>query len=493
MRQALWILRKDVRAMRVRIGLVWTLMAITGVAEAMIGRHPSLAGTWIMSLPVDLAVWFLVISVVQEDRLVGDRQFWVTRPYSWKSMLLAKVLFVLLILNLPHLLDQIVALAINGLSPAQYAAQLLSSQAEFVGGMVATLALAAVTSNIVELLLAVLAIFVAPIAAIVILAPFGLLIGSPRGVVEPFDGAFHGTIAVLLLIPANLRQFGKRDTLWARVLVATAIIAWMPLYTIPWGTAFRLISRFSPAVDPSVAVLSLDGARQVSPFPGALGRFKHDVLLPIQLTGIPVDTELFSQRARVELRAPDGSTWDSGWDPENQVRDQTSASNWEWRLLPGKGAPYWLRASLDAPFYHKHGDELLRVHVTVAFTLLGHPAITPIKVWDRPVSVGGNDTCSFTARGSAVTTYCLAPFAAPALTMMRFQPLPSGDRNEYPIGAGPLGAGPGNAFGIWRLRQTPVESPPEPFAASIELRQAIGNFQRELEFPAIRLKEFGER
>ena len=31
----------------------------------------------------------------------GDRQFWITRPYRWQSLLGAKVRFVLVFLNLP--------------------------------------------------------------------------------------------------------------------------------------------------------------------------------------------------------------------------------------------------------------------------------------------------------------------------------------------------------------------------------------------------------
>jgi hypothetical protein len=45
------------------------------------------------ALPLFLAACILAIAAVHEDRLTGDRQFWVTRPYLWKSLLLAKALF----------------------------------------------------------------------------------------------------------------------------------------------------------------------------------------------------------------------------------------------------------------------------------------------------------------------------------------------------------------------------------------------------------------
>jgi hypothetical protein len=43
MRQALWILRKDIRRMRPRIAVVWLLMAAAAVVDSAAGRHPGLA------------------------------------------------------------------------------------------------------------------------------------------------------------------------------------------------------------------------------------------------------------------------------------------------------------------------------------------------------------------------------------------------------------------------------------------------------------------
>src|SRR5439155_11374187 len=45
-----------------------------------------------------LAWGFLIVRVVQGERLVGDRQFCVTRPYEWKRLLSSKMLCVLIFL-----------------------------------------------------------------------------------------------------------------------------------------------------------------------------------------------------------------------------------------------------------------------------------------------------------------------------------------------------------------------------------------------------------
>lgn len=44
MRQALWILRKDIRRMRPRIAVVWLLMPAAAVVDSAAGRHPQLGG-----------------------------------------------------------------------------------------------------------------------------------------------------------------------------------------------------------------------------------------------------------------------------------------------------------------------------------------------------------------------------------------------------------------------------------------------------------------
>jgi hypothetical protein len=47
-----------------------------------------------VELLVGIGWSLLIVRVVHEEPLVGDRQFWVTRPYEWKKLLAAKALFI---------------------------------------------------------------------------------------------------------------------------------------------------------------------------------------------------------------------------------------------------------------------------------------------------------------------------------------------------------------------------------------------------------------
>lgn len=48
-----------------------------------------------MIIPALILFWvFLTLRVVHGETLVGDRQWWVTKPYEWWKLLLAKELFL---------------------------------------------------------------------------------------------------------------------------------------------------------------------------------------------------------------------------------------------------------------------------------------------------------------------------------------------------------------------------------------------------------------
>jgi hypothetical protein len=52
--------------------------------------------------PATILFWiFLSVRVVHGESLVGDRQWWVTKPYEWWNLLAAKFLFILIFVSVP--------------------------------------------------------------------------------------------------------------------------------------------------------------------------------------------------------------------------------------------------------------------------------------------------------------------------------------------------------------------------------------------------------
>src|SRR5580658_389901 len=110
------IFLKDVRHLWREIAVSLALVVTYGRNVPYSWAHPGVAATgaaalvgaffdaefWARMLVVLVPVaWvFTVIRVIQSESLVGDRQFWVTRPYDWRQLLAAKLLFILVFVNL---------------------------------------------------------------------------------------------------------------------------------------------------------------------------------------------------------------------------------------------------------------------------------------------------------------------------------------------------------------------------------------------------------
>lgn len=58
-----------------------------------------------------ILIWaFLIIRLIQTESLVGDRQFWITRPYRWHKLLAAKLFSIGVFIHLPFFVSQLVLL-----------------------------------------------------------------------------------------------------------------------------------------------------------------------------------------------------------------------------------------------------------------------------------------------------------------------------------------------------------------------------------------------
>jgi hypothetical protein len=69
---------------------------------------------------IPISWWILVARVVHGERLVGDTQFWLTRPYEWPKFLAAKLLVLAVFLYLPFFVAQSLLLHEAGFHPFSY-------------------------------------------------------------------------------------------------------------------------------------------------------------------------------------------------------------------------------------------------------------------------------------------------------------------------------------------------------------------------------------
>jgi len=100
MRQVIHIFKKDIRHHWPEIALSLAIVAVFMAYQPRIWTDRPMQLRFfrglINFLPVLMILsWvFLIVRLVQGESLVGDRQFWITRPYEWHKLLAAKLLSI---------------------------------------------------------------------------------------------------------------------------------------------------------------------------------------------------------------------------------------------------------------------------------------------------------------------------------------------------------------------------------------------------------------
>src|ERR1700690_3970750 len=113
MQQALHIFKKDLRYLRYEVTLV-VLFAAVFAAMHVRASHSAFTDPVVPEIFWFVGVASLVGRLVLAEAIPGDRQFWITRPYRWRSLLAAKVLFLIAFVNLPVFLAQLFIVVIAG-------------------------------------------------------------------------------------------------------------------------------------------------------------------------------------------------------------------------------------------------------------------------------------------------------------------------------------------------------------------------------------------
>jgi hypothetical protein len=253
--------------------------------------------------------------VSQGENLVGDRQFWVTKPYDWKKLLAAKVLFMLAFVSLPALIAGSVLFAEGGFgSPLRAVSTIFSTQAGSVAFiLVVAAALATVTASITQFLLALLAVgvYVAIAATVAAYVP-------SQSFSSGSDSFQEGILAIGCIV-AILWQYAGRRTASSRTLLgAIAGAIFLVVLVTPYQTLVAREYVLRRAGSQPIE-LAFDEAKP--PAPNVVPRPEEkdvEIQIPIKVRAIAAATSVSVDGAMLSLHAPDGQNWSSGWSPVGQ-------------------------------------------------------------------------------------------------------------------------------------------------------------------------------
>ena len=461
MRQALHIFRKDVRYLRNEICLILTF---TGIFAFM-------SSGWIELLMI-LAAAYVIVRVVHAETIPGDNQFWLTRPYRWRSLLGAKILFIVLFVNLPICLAQLGIVLAKGFPLGDVLAGLLWTQALLI--LLLTLpiaALAAITSGIMPFIFCTFVL-----VAIYFFAGNWLVrLESPwPASVEWIRDSLAAVVIAALALTVLYAQYRGRRTAFSRTLAAGVTTVGALLYWyMPLSMAMAVQTGISTPPDFAsnlAARLPETPGRSFEPRKsGIVG-----VQLPITVTGVPEEISLGIDSIPLVIELAGGETSNAALRrPANAARQTRDAG----------AVTFHTTLLLDPPVFNRAAEKPVTLRASVYFTAFGNARSRTIPLQQKPANVMDGLQCYEAAFD---TLNCRSAFRWPA--SMVYSSFGTGlDPIFQMISYSPF---PGS------LQLNPIEShwglgaPASARDVTIVLKEPVAHFRRDFEFRGVHLADF---
>lgn len=343
-----------------------------------------IAGQLLLGL-VPVSWWLLITRVVQAESLVGDRQFWLTRPYEWPKLLAAKLLFLLAFLYLPFFVAQCAMLAETGFNPIAYVPGLFYNLLLLAVTIVLPLfALATVTSNFARMTLTLLGVFLGIAALAFVVSRYYPSHFTAIAVISYTTQALW-TLGFCLCAVVTVLQYALRRAAPARVLlfaIPTLLILAIPLSARLEQQHGRVDANYPATSTPPVQLVYhplAPGMQQWETYPD-----NGDVIIHTSLegTGVAPGTVLVPDAVKLEVEAPNGYRWTSNW-------QDTAAPKFYAGAAGSDAAVVMPRA-----IYEQLKGMPLTTRVTLALTQAKATSVSQIALPRHDFSVPGFGVCA---------------------------------------------------------------------------------------------------
>jgi len=386
MSQVLHIFRKDVRHHWPEILLSLALLVTFAAEQPRSWTHETLDSRFLSALinylPALLILsWvFLIIRLVQGESLVGDRLFWITRPYEWHKLLAAKLLSVVLFIHLPLFVSQLILLKIASFPILSSIPGLLYIHFLFVLTLLLPcFTIASVTSGIGQAVLVILAILLCLLGLLLLIS-----IRPDMDFATDATDALQESIFLLAALTTIFVQYIYRRTLFSRLLVAGALaVIGLIIVLAPYST---LINREFPLPTqnhPLPAQLTLN--RSLS-FEHAIGKTSNsygdevELEIPFQLSDLTEKTIVQIRGIKLDVEMPAGEHWTSHW--HGVYHTVTYARTLDWPSISVKKA-----------LFNRIKNVPVRAHVSLAMNLFRAGAATEIRFTGDRLNLAGGARC----------------------------------------------------------------------------------------------------
>lgn len=327
MTQIIHIFKKDVRRHwpEILISLVllglYTRITLQGPPD----RAAMISLGWIMPFaelvaPLMIFFWiFIGVRLVQGESLVGDRQWWVTKPYDWWKLLAAKSLFLVGFLCLPLFLVQLFLLHEAGFPILHNLHGVLSMQLVLaVTLLLPSMALGSLSKGVGQALIGIFAVIVVFWFTATVMQEIPSI--GMSSAVSGFE-SIPTFLVLVSIIGATVWQYARRKTWAARgTIMGGAILILLIVALTPYA---KFVDRKYPPVEMAEAPV------QFAFQPAKLNHKKQnptwDVAsvvsfgIPLQVSGIPEGRAVVLDGINVVVETSGGFKLDRGWTGQGQV------------------------------------------------------------------------------------------------------------------------------------------------------------------------------
>jgi hypothetical protein len=375
---------------------------------------------------------FLILRVVHAESLVGDRQFWVTRPYEWKKLLTAKALFLVTFINVPLFGAQVFLLWKAGFVSSRFMTGLLWVQLMWILILIVPMTtLATVTSSFGQTVLVVLGI----VLSLMGLAALSSEIPNPGiSILRWIPEWLPPSILLGVFTVVLVWQYARRKTLQSRLLLIGGAAAILVIMEETPPRAFTAQAFQQPSAEQQLPVqLSFDPAKP-STAEGAPMKDKVQFRIPLLVSGIAQNSAVSIDGIMVDIEAPGGLHWNSGWNRSFS------------ELLPAQptAETYF---GVDKAFFEQVKSTLAKVHISFALTAFGPTGVRRVAATAAAFAVPGGALCAIYP-GNRDLLQCRSPLKTQFLVVSTRSEettcLIAGDEKTIP---------PGTVFYAWTWRR----------------------------------------
>jgi hypothetical protein len=432
--------------------LLWPLVAALAVLQGLLAFARFTAGQFVNGLPTVpgsflelLAAAIVITLVVHQDPIPGVRQDWLVRPISRRDLFLAKLLFVVVLVQGPMFITDLLQGLANGFSFGQSGAAAIACAVSVLLTLtLPVLAFATITAGTTEMLVAALGIFAVVVSFLIV--P-GLVGANKPTALTGFAWVPAVMREALLLVAAAgvlVLQYRWRRTAAARALFAATLLIGQCATFLPWRIAFRLeqLLTASSGNNHGITVAFAPGEGRFRPAPGqglddvqekpGMGpvdvaaenqRRRAEgaltVFFPVRVSGLIPDSRLLADRSEVTVIGRDGRSVYQGTGNDLELRATTADAT----LHQGIRVP--------GALYSRFKGELVDVHLDYSFTLFRTNAAYALAARDGDQRMPGIGWCvtKVNDAGNRVLFRCLQPGERPPCLTVVLEHAPTRQRN----------------------------------------------------------------